>query len=110
MGVLCVAVCRQLEPSDEPASSGSVWLQQEIKHLEGDKHRRENKQWVRFLTQLIRTQESGPCLLSPELGSVCTVGFVGTGEAGDTFVGFVVANSSTYCNMSARGYLVGPEP
>ncbi len=53
--------------------------------------------------------ENGPCLLSLELGSVCAAGFVGT-EAGDTSVGFVVANSSTYCNISARGYLVGPEP
>ncbi len=44
MGVLCVAVCGQPEPSDEPASSGSVWLQQEMKHLDGDKHGRENKQ------------------------------------------------------------------
>lgn len=41
---------------------------------------------------------------------------VGEGEvglrssAGDTFVGLVVANSSTNCSMSARGYLVGPEP
>ncbi len=43
---------------------------------------------------------------------------VGVGEddvvlrspAGETFEGFVVANSSTNCSMSARGYLVGPEP
>lgn len=31
-------------------------------------------------------------------------------SAGETLLGLVVANSSTNCNMSARGYLAGPEP
>lgn len=33
-----------------------------------------------------------------------------TSSAGDKLVGLVVANSSMYWSMSARGYLVGPEP
>lgn len=56
-------------------------------------------------------------LLSLEAGSL-TGWFAGVGEdaaglkssAGEILVGFVVANSNTNCNMSARGYLVGPEP
>lgn len=31
-------------------------------------------------------------------------------SAGETLLGLVVANSSTNCSMSARGYLAGPEP
>lgn len=31
-------------------------------------------------------------------------------SAGETLLGLVVANSSTNCSMSARGYLDGPEP
>lgn len=55
--------------------------------------------------------------LSLEVGSL--LGWLaGVGEdaaglrssAGEMLVGFVVANSNTNCNMSARGYLVGPEP
>lgn len=56
-------------------------------------------------------------LLSLEMGSL-SGWLVGVGEdevglrssAGETLVGLVVANSSTNCSMSARGYLVGPEP
>lgn len=55
--------------------------------------------------------------LLSEVGSM-TGWLAGVGEdaaglrssAGETLVGFVVANSNTNCNMSARGYLVGPEP
>lgn len=31
-------------------------------------------------------------------------------SAGETLVGFVVANSRTNWSMSARGYFIGPEP
>lgn len=83
---------------------------------ERNKHRWVNNSFITFshTADVIITQEtmfgSGPCLVSPELGSMGTGGFRGTGEAEDTFAGFMVANSRTYCNMSARGYLVGPEP
>lgn len=33
-----------------------------------------------------------------------------TSSAGETLEGLVEANSNTNCSMSARGYLVGPEP
>lgn len=56
-------------------------------------------------------------LLSLEAGSL-RGWLAGVGEdddslrssAGETLVGLVEANSSTNCSMSARGYLVGPEP
>lgn len=44
-------------------------------------------------------------------GWLAGVGEVGLrSSAGETLVGLVVANSSTNCNISARGYLVGPDP
>ena len=54
-------------------------------------------------------------LLSLEAGSLrgwlAGVGEAGLrSSAGETLEGLVVANSSTNCSMSARGYLAGPEP
>lgn len=54
-------------------------------------------------------------LFSLELGSsrgwLAAVGEAGLrSSAGETLVGLVVANSSTNCNISAKGYLVGPDP
>lgn len=55
---------------------------------------------------------TGACLVCSELGSVCARVLAGPAEVGDVlvFVCFEVANSKTYCSMSASGYLFGPEP
>lgn len=54
----------------------------------------------------------GTCLECSELGSVCAGMLAGPNEVATVlaFVCFEVANSKTYCSMSASGYLFGPEP
>lgn len=77
---------------------------------------------VRWQLDTLDTRPSGESvspgsLLSLEVGSLSGwLAGVGDDEvglrssAGETLEGLVVANSSTNCSMSARGYFVGPEP
>lgn len=73
------------------------------------------KKNVREMTDDMR--ETTFNLLSLQMFSL-SGGLLGVGEdevslrssAGETLLGLVVANSSTNCSMSARGYLAGPEP
>lgn len=64
------------------------------------------------ITRALGCYSAGAYLVCSELVSVCAEVLASPAEFEVmlAFVCFEVANSKTYCSMSASGYLFGPEP